>query len=69
MNTGAIDKIYNYLPGEKDYTNIPETERARKTIGDEKKIVKDTMVQRSIYQIFWYLEVREIEKKPVFCAI
>lgn len=53
MNTGAFDKIYNYLPGEKDYTNIPETERARKTIGGEKKIVKDTMVQR-IYQIFWY---------------
>ena len=53
MNTGAVDKIYNYLSGEKDYTSLPETEQARKTIGGEKKIVKDTMVQR-IYQIFWY---------------
>ena len=32
MNTGAIDKIYNYLSGEKDYVDLPETEQARKKV-------------------------------------
>lgn len=30
MNISAIDKIYNYLSGEKDYVDLPETEHARK---------------------------------------
>ena len=32
MNTGAIDKIYNYLSGEKDYVDLSETEEARKKV-------------------------------------
>lgn len=32
MNTGAIDKIYNYLSGEKEYVDLPETEAARKKV-------------------------------------
>ena len=32
MNTGAIDKIYNYLSGEKDYVDLPETEKAMKKV-------------------------------------
>ena len=32
MNTGAIDKIYNYLSGEKDYVDLPETEQARRKV-------------------------------------
>ena len=32
MNTGAIDKIYNYLSGEKDFVDLPETEQARKKV-------------------------------------
>ncbi len=32
MNTGAIDKIYNYLSGEKDYIDLPETEKAMKRV-------------------------------------
>lgn len=32
MNTGAIDKLYNYLSGEKDYADLPETEKARKKV-------------------------------------
>ena len=30
MNISAIDKIYNYLSGEKNYVDLPETEQARK---------------------------------------
>ena len=32
MNIRAIDKIYNYLSGEKDYVDLPETEQARKKV-------------------------------------
>ena len=32
MNTGATDKIYNYLSGEKDYVDLPETEQTRKKV-------------------------------------
>ena len=32
MNTGAIDKIYNYLSGEKEYVDLPETEAARRKV-------------------------------------
>lgn len=32
MNISAIDKIYNYLSGEKDYADLPETEKARKKV-------------------------------------
>ena len=32
MNTGAIDKIYNYLSGEKDFVDLPETEKAMKKV-------------------------------------
>lgn len=32
MNISAIDKIYNYLSGEKDYADLPETEQARKKV-------------------------------------
>ena len=32
MNISAIDKIYNYLSGEKDYVDLPETEKARKRV-------------------------------------
>ena len=32
MNISAIDKIYNYLSGEKDYVDLPETEQARKKV-------------------------------------
>lgn len=32
MNTGAIDKIYNYLSREKDYVDLSETEEARKKV-------------------------------------
>lgn len=32
MNIGAIDKIYNYLSGEKDYVDLSETEEARKKV-------------------------------------
>ncbi len=32
MNISAIDKIYNYLSGEKDYVDLPETENARKKV-------------------------------------
>lgn len=32
MNISAIDKIYNYLSGEKDYVDLPETEHARKKV-------------------------------------
>jgi len=32
MNISAIDKIYNYLSGEKNYVDLPETEQARKKV-------------------------------------
>ena len=32
MNTGAIDKLYSYLSGEKDYVDLPETEKARRKV-------------------------------------
>ncbi len=32
MNISAIDKIYNYLSGEKEYVDLPETEDARKKV-------------------------------------
>ena len=32
MNISAIDKIYNYLSGEKDYVDLPETEKAMKKV-------------------------------------
>lgn len=32
MNISAINKIYNYLSGEKDYVDLPETEDARKKV-------------------------------------
>ena len=32
MNISAIDKIYNYLSGEKDFVDLPETEQARKKV-------------------------------------
>ncbi len=32
MNISAIDKIYNYLSGEKDFVDLPETEKARKKV-------------------------------------
>lgn len=32
MSISAIDKIYNYLSGEKDYVDLPETEQARKKV-------------------------------------
>ena len=32
MNISAIDKIYNYLSGEKDYVDLPETEAARRKV-------------------------------------
>ncbi len=32
MNIGAIDKIYNYLSGEKDYIDLTETEKAMKKV-------------------------------------
>lgn len=32
MNTGAIDKIYNYLSREKDYVDLPGTEEARRRL-------------------------------------
>ena len=31
MNTGAIDKIYNYLSGEKDFVDLPETESKKES--------------------------------------
>ena len=46
MNTGAVDKIYNYLSGEKEYVDLPETEQARKKVKAHAMAVFSVLMMR-----------------------
>ena len=71
MNISAIDKIYNYLSGEKEYVDLPETEDARKKVkayamsdlfsADDEEALNNGLDQKKSYQsLAWKVNARDL---------